>query len=573
MKDLENVTDIENVTVDVLAFALYLKTSQSFQGVFTFILFALRFRVRVYLWCNMEKHDIVKEYAAWASPDLFSDSRFEVIACYRDGAGRLAVPDDVRQVNHFVACVRCVAGGGGGHAPDNSEDEGTKVFRAFYLSQGRVVIPTIADGDCGPDAMCVLLNTHRTILSRQKLRHTLAAFLLKHAQNRALIHTMCALCEHTIRAAVHLFEETGERHGHVVPPRDACHGDGKRRSCSELALRSFSPLQTAAIRFRCGLQEATIEHVLGVLKLLPSDCIETFVTQYEEREVERLTPEKRPKFLDRRNMLPAQKNEAVEYVLPWVQKKFPTTSLSRLKSGRWPRYCWPKFRNDHKSLSQVPSGSCKRRYKRLVMHFLKDEAAGGRTLHGCGGLPPGDGDPGDGDPAATRMVVASDAIVPVGTTKTPRTGMQYHSHRCRVKKDFERKRGIDGGRYRSCPEGLREFLLDWYSRIQHSIDCRIMCRLLKKVFLVKASMLQQEHCGECLTRELQPGHVQIDGGWLNHFRGEYGLTSRKPNRKIKVPRRVLSERLAIFRTNVVKVRTMVMEHFGYDRDIRNIDRR
>ena len=84
---------------------------------------------------------------------------------------------------------------------------------------------------------------------------------------------------------------------------------------------------------------------------------------------------------------------------------------------------------------------------------------------------------------------------------------------------------------------------------------------------------QQEHCGECLTRELQPGHVQIDGGWLNHFRGEYGLTSRKPNRKFKVPRRVLLERLAIFWTSVVKVRTMVMEHFGYDRDIRNIDRR
>ena len=152
--------------------------------------------------------------------------------------------------------------------------------------------------------------------------------------------------------------------------------------------------------------------------------------------------------------------------------------------------------------------------------------------------------------------------------------MQYHSHRCRVKKDFERKRGRDGGRYRSCPGDLREFLLDWYSRIQHSIDCRIMCRLLKKVFLVKASMLQQqEHCGECLTRELQPGHVQIDGGWLNHFRGEYGLTSRKPNRKFKVPRRVLSERLVIFWTSVAKVRTMVMEHFGYDRDFRNIDRR
>ena len=86
-------------------------------------------------------------------------------------------------------------------------------------------------------------------------------------------------------------------------------------------------------------------------------------------------------------------------------------------------------------------------------------------------------------------------------------------------------------------------------------------------------MLQQEHCAECLTRELQPGHVEINGSWLNYFLVEYGLTSRKPNRKCKVQRRVFSERLVIFWTSVAKVRTMVMEHFGYDRDFRNIDRR
>ena len=150
--------------------------------------------------------------------------------------------------------------------------------------------------------------------------------------------------------------------------------------------------------------------------------------------------------------------------------------------------------------------------------------------------------------------------------------MQYFSHRHRVKRDFERKPGRGGGRWRSCPE-RRELLLDWYSRIRHSIDCRIMCRLPKKVLLVKALMLQQEYCAECLTRGIEPDHVHINGTWLREWLVENRLTSRKPNRKFKVPRRVLLERLAIFWTSVVKVRTMVMEHFGYDRDIRNIDRR
>ena len=116
---------------------------------------------------------------------------------------------------------------------------------------------------------------------------------------------------------------------------------------------------------------------------------------------------------------------------------------------------------------------------------------------------PGDGDPGDGDPAATRMVVASDAIVPIGTTKTPRTGMQYHSTRYRVKRDFERKRDRGGGSKCRCPE-IRELLFEWCSRIRRSINCKIMCRLPKKVFWVKALMLQQEYLAECLTRGAQP---------------------------------------------------------------------
>ena len=65
----------------------------------------------------------------------------------------------------------------------------------LYLSVDRVVIPTIADGDCGPDAMCLLLHRSRTLRSRQVVRHELAAFLLKHSMNQALIHSMCLLIE------------------------------------------------------------------------------------------------------------------------------------------------------------------------------------------------------------------------------------------------------------------------------------------------------------------------------------------------------------------------------------------
>ena len=57
----------------LVTFSDTVKESRAFQGVFTFLLCALVFRVRIFVWYNMESQDIVKTYGAWASPDLFTD--------------------------------------------------------------------------------------------------------------------------------------------------------------------------------------------------------------------------------------------------------------------------------------------------------------------------------------------------------------------------------------------------------------------------------------------------------------------------------------------------------------------
>ena len=255
----------------LVTFSDTVKASRAFQGTFTFLLCALVFRVRIRVWHNQEAEDILNKYCAWNSPDLFTDIRFEVIACYRDGEGRLQVPDDARNVNHFVACVRFDNADLDSHGPLDAEDEGTSEFNALYLSHRRVVIPTIADGDCGPDTMCVLLHMNRTLHNRNTLREELAAFLLKHSHNRALIYSMWSLLElerhigeyELETAGAYLFEATGKRHGHDVPPRDAHHEDGNRLSCSEVALRPFTSVQINAIKAICRLEKATDEHVLG----------------------------------------------------------------------------------------------------------------------------------------------------------------------------------------------------------------------------------------------------------------------------------------------------------------------
>ena len=111
---------------------------------------------------------------------------------------------------------------------------------------------------------------------------------------------------------------------------------------------------------------------------------------------------------------------------------------------------------------------------------------------------------------------------------------------------------------------IRELLMEWYSRIRHSVNCKIMVRFPKAVLLVKAQMLQQEYIAASFRRQLDPEPVKINGRWLNDLLREYRISDRKPNRKFKVARWVLAERLEIWWLNVFKLRKLVQLEFGYD---------
>lgn len=100
---------------------------------------------------------------------------------------------------------------------------------------------------------------------------------------------------------------------------------------------------------------------------------------------------------------------------------------------------------------------------------------------------------------------------------------------------------------------------------------KIMCRFPKKVLLVKALMLQQDYYASCIKHKVLAEHVEINGGWINDLLDEYRISSRKPNRKFKVPREVLKQRLKIFWIVVAVIRTMIIYHKGYDPKMRNID--
>ena len=52
-------------------------------------------------------------------------------------------------------------------------------------------------------------------------------------------------------------------------------------------------------------------------------------------------------------------------------------------------------------------------------------------------------------------------------------------------------------------------------------------------------------------------HVELSSRWFSQWRREYGLSLRRPNRRYKVPKAALAERLEIGWLNVFRVRAAI----------------
>ena len=89
--------------------------------------------------------------------------------------------------------------------------------------------------------------------------------------------------------------------------------------------------------------------------------------------------------------------------------------------------------------------------------------------------------------------------------------------------------------------------------------------------MVKAAQLVQDYVKECLLRGVQPDPRKITSHRMRGWMRQYRVSLRRPNRKYKVPRHVLEERLAIFWINLARVRRFIQLVKGYDPHMTNID--
>ena len=446
------------------------------------------------------------------------------------------------------------------------------------------MLKTAADGGCALDAMCLMLGLPRTLASRKTIRHECANFARTHIENRALnamLHTTGEMSEH-------LGLEELEASGGLlmtslleVPAPAIHHGHGDDVSVHVPAgiapAREYSPEEIGAVAWKCRMKPSPPDRILQVLEQLPTNCINEMVEEFKGRPVAVVAESKaKSHFIISRGNFLKHKREAVQQFVDWVGVEYgDSKDCAKLKQGLIPRGWFVSYVRAHEPLLKACKLSAKKKvtqdnfcYKRIQRNYswaVKEFAAEQSNVVERRIVPS----------SATESAVAESDRMEVDhfarfRNKTARTGAQYYSSRARFKRDACRRRAKGAGRRRSCTI-IREMLIMWYSIIRHSVNVKIMCRFPKKVLLVKALMLQQDYYASCLRNKLRPEHVLINGAWLNDFLDQYRISQRRPNRKFKVPREVLKQRLKIFWLVVAVIRTVIDYHHGYDPKMRNLD--
>ncbi len=121
-----------------------------------------------------------------------------------------------------------------------------------------------------------------------------------------------------------------------------------------------------------------------------------------------------------------------------------------------------------------------------------------------------------------------------------------------------RKRGLQG-RPSNIPE-LGHALYQWFVDVRGIARSRLRPRLV----LAQAQVLQQSIVQAQIEAGLRSTPVVLDRKWLSAWCFKWGVIMRKPNRRFKVKRAVLKDRLCIYWSNIHAIRIFFIIMFGVD---------
>jgi len=147
-------------------------------------------------------------------------------------------------------------------------------------------------------------------------------------------------------------------------------------------------------------------------------------------------------------------------------------------------------------------------------------------------------------------------------------GRLQYSGPGRGKKPSHRKRVAGGGRPYKMPP-LRDELFQWFVSVRGSCAARITLGQL----MHQARVLRDTMMSAAVRSGVRAHFPRIDRHWLLRWRQEYQVSLRLPNRRWKVSRAVLLERLEITWLNVIRLRRLCLLAHGYDPAMEGFDQK
>ena len=434
-------------------------------------------------------------------------------------------------VGHFIA----------GLAMGSAMDARGQNVRDHCLRNGFAPVMTVANGDCGVDAMLIIAGVSRSSLDRLRLRCKLSDFMIAKAEEVPWQEAFLALQEHEpgpVQPAA-AAAAVGETSSAIVTVDDTAAAvvavdPAAAQDCQPPPLPppaqgpgdDFRRRLQAAVAWASGSEKLPRESTYRIAALLTPEQASAVVERHADdtgKSAEPSAIEKvGPRLLGCKfQSAPLRlKLRDAEWVNAWLRKKGLDAA-----SGRLPPRAWKLFFAEH-------GGE----------HLSEREQSRGRTyIARC-----------------LRLAKAHAGL---------QRASAYRRAGNRSLRWMERRRQA-GSQGRPTKASLvREQLLRWFCSIKRSVKTRVP----PHVVLEHAKGLLEKYVLTCVTEEQKADAPVLSHSWLRDWCLQYGVCLRKPNRRCQVPRPVLQERLRVMWCNIIRVRRLAVLLLGYDPAVDNVD--